>query len=295
MAGAVLTLLFVAYQLYGTGLAHDRDQRVLQAQFARRLASLPTTTATMAPVPSTPGTTAAAAAEPLPDCDGCVALIDIPRIGLHEVVVDGVGVGDLQKGVGHYPDTKLPGQPGNVAFAGHRTTYGHPFNRIDELEPGDPVLITTLAGVTYRYEMTDQQKLTPDHVEVLDDTPDNRLTMTTCHPKGSAEQRLVVTARLVTPLAPPAAPTEDAITSVPTLAPHRSLAGEDRPGLSGARSARLPAFEWGLLGAAVWAGAFVIGKRSGRRWTAYVVATPIFLVVLFVFFENFARLLPANV
>ncbi len=289
ISAGVLILLFVIYQLYGTGLAHDRDQRNLRAQFAHHLASTPTTT--VSPAPTAP-TTAAAAGETVPkDCEGCVALIDIPKIGLHEVVVDGVGVDELQRGVGHYPGTKMPGQAGNVAFAGHRTTYGHPFNRIDELEPGDPIMVTNLAGVTYRYEMMDQQKVTPDHIEVLDDTPDNRLTMTTCHPKFSAVQRLIVTARLASPLAPPAVSPVGGAASQPPP----SLASEDRAGLSGATTSRRPAIAWGILAGLVWLAGWAVGRWSGRRWTAYVIVTPAFLVVLFVFFENFARLLPANV
>jgi sortase A len=290
IAAGVLILLFVVYQLYGTGLAHDRHQRSLQAQFNRRLASEPTTTPTS--VPASPTTTAEPAESVPKDCGNCVALISIPKIGLHEVVVEGVGVEELQEGVGHYPGTKMPGQPGNVAFAGHRTTYGHPFNRIDELEPGDPIMVTTLAGVTYRYEMMDQQKVTPDHVEVLDDTPDNRLTMTTCHPKLSAALRLIVTARLVSP---PSPSTPSQVETAATTPPPRSLATEDRAGLSGATASRRPAIAWAILAICVWLAAWAVGRWSGRRWTAYAVATPLFLVILFMFFQNFARLLPANI
>jgi sortase A len=180
-----------------------------------------------------------------------------------------------------------------VAFAGHRTTYGHPFNRIDELEPGDPILVTTTAGVTYRYEMTEQKKVTPDHIEVLDDTPDNRLTLTTCHPKYSAEQRLIVTAKLVTPLAP--APPAAADATPPPPRRSQLASSDESAGLSGARTAQRPAVAWAILAASVWLAAWALGRWSGRRWTAYLVGAPIFLVLLFMFFENFARLLPANV
>ena len=293
MVAGVLILLFVVYQLYGTGLAHDRDQRQLQAQFGRRLAAAPTTTAPYAaPAGPTPSTAAVAGASAPDDCERCVALIAIPKIGLNEVVVEGVEVEDLKKGVGHYPDTKMPGQRGNVAFVGHRTTYGQPFNRLDELEPGDPILLTTLAGVTYRYEMMDQQKVTPDHTEVLDDTPDNRLTMTTCHPKRSAALRLIVTARLVTPVAADAA--LPAASPSPSSTP-RIMGGEDRPGLSGAATSRGPAIAWAILAICVWLAAWAVGRSSGRRWKAYLVAAPVFLVVLYLFFENFAQLLPANI
>ena len=284
-----LILLFVVYQLYGTGLAHDRDQRALKAQFGARLAAGPTPTVTSAFGASVPSTEPAEA-EPN-GCQGCVARINIPKIGLDEVVVEGVGVDELQQGVGHYPGTKMPGQPGNAAFAGHRTTYGRPFNRIDELEPGDPILITTLTGQIYRYETMDQTIVTPDHVEVLDDTPDNRLTMTTCHPKLSAAKRMIVTARLVTPTAAPAS----VLTGTPTSEPSRTLASEDRAGLSGDVASRRPAIAWGILTASVWLAAWAVGNWSGRRWTAYLVASPLFFVLLFFFLDNFARLVPGNI
>lgn len=281
----VLILLFVAYQLWGTGLAHARDQRDLRNRFTNELATtttLPSPAATPQPPP---------AAEDV--CAECVAVINIPKIGLDEVVVEGVGVEELKKGVGHYPDTKMPGEPGNAALAGHRTTYGHPFNRIDELVPGDPIIITTRQG-TFRYEVMEKKVVTPETVSVLDDTPDNRLTMTTCHPMYSAEKRLIVISKLVSPpVAPPAQ-----ITSASVPPPNRTqelAAGESPAGLSGVGATDRPAIAWGILAGSVWLAAWAVGRWSGRRWTAYLIGSPVFLIMLFMFFENFARLLPANV
>ena len=75
-----------------------------------------------------------------------MATIRIPKIGVDKAVIQGVGVPDLKKGPGHYPSTPLPGQPGNAAIAGHRTTYGAPFYRLDELAPGDKILVATKQG-----------------------------------------------------------------------------------------------------------------------------------------------------
>ncbi len=147
----VLILLFVVYQLWGTGLTHDREQKSLRAQFARQLAA----PAAADPAPSaTPTTevTSTTVAAALVEGDAA-AVIVIPRIGLDEVVVEGVGVEELKKGVGHYPDTQMPGEKGNAALAGHRTTYGHPFNRLDELNNGDEISVTTRAG-TFRYAVS---------------------------------------------------------------------------------------------------------------------------------------------
>ena len=287
----VLLLLFVVYQLWGTGLTHDRAQKSLRSEFAKQLAAPaaadPASTVAGAPTPAT--------TKPLPLLEGDAAgVIVIPKIGLDEIVVEGVGVEELKKGVGRYPDTKMPGEKGNSALAGHRTTYGHPFMRLDDLASGDEINVTTRAG-TFRYAVMEKKIVTPETVEVLDNTPDNRLTLTTCHPKYSAEQRLIVVAQLT---GPPIDEPELPAGTTPTTSPSRSselAAGLDRPGLSGGSAANRPAIAWGILAASVWLAAWAIGRWTGRRWTTYIVGAPIFLVILFVFFENVARLLPANV
>ena len=286
----VLLLLFVVYQLWGTGLTHDRAQRDLRAKFAQQLAG--PAAADPAPSPQTPTTTTL----PPPLVEGePAASIAIPKIGLDEIVVEGVGVEELKKGVGHYPDTKMPGESGNAALAGHRTTYGAPFNRLDDLVAGDVINVTTRRG-SFKYTVTEKKYVTPEDVWVLDDTPDNRLTLTTCHPKYSAEQRLIIFAALSGPAID--APPPSATPGTPTTTPPRSrelAAGGDRPGLSGAGAANRPAIAWAIIAASIWLAAWAVGHWTGRRWTAYIVGTPVFLVALFLFFENVARLLPANV
>ena len=288
----VLILLFVAYQLWGTGLAQDRAQRSLRVEFARKLAAA---APPANPVVTTPGAPAPPTTVPPRLVEGeSAGAIVIPKIGLDEILVEGVGVEELKAGVGHYPDTKLPGQKGNAALAGHRTTYGAPFNGLDELVAGDEIRVTTTSG-TFRYLVSEKKVVTPETIEVLDPTPDNRLTLTTCHPKYSAEKRLIVVAilqgaALDEPKVPPG--------TTPTTTPPRTselAAGLDRPGLSGAGATNRPAIAWGIIAACIWLAAWAVGRWTGRRWTAYIIGTPIFLVALFVFFENFARLLPANV
>ena len=282
------------------GLTHDREQRALRSKFTRQLA-IPGPVVDPAAAPSsTPTTAAPAATSTVPPelvQGGAAAVIAIPKIGLDEMVVEGVGVEELKKGVGHYPDTKMPGQRGNAALAGHRTTYGAPFNRLDDLVAGDAISVTTTAG-TFRYEVKEKRVVTPDEVSVLDDTNDNRLTLTTCHPKYSAESRLVVVAQLAgPPVDEPKTPVDSSASSSTAPVPRtRELAaGVERPGLSGAGAENRPAIAWGILAASVWLAAWAVGRWTGRRWTAYIVGAPIFLVVLFLFFENVARLLPANV
>jgi sortase A len=130
--------------------------------------------------------------------------IKIPKIGVDVVVVEGTTPAALKAGAGHYKGTPLPCEMGNVAIAGHRTTYGKPFNQLDRLGPGDKIDLTTPVG-TCEYVVTDRAPspnpftVDPGNIAIVANTPGERnLTLTTCHPKGSAKQRLVIRAHLVT-------------------------------------------------------------------------------------------------
>ena len=296
----ILILLFVAYQLWGTGLAEARSQKSLQHQFQQ--GSGPSTTTIpfegSSDVPIVTPTTAAAAPTSAPVVGNAVGIIDIKKIGVHKAIVEGVALANLQKGPGHYPGTPLPGQKGNAAIAGHRTTYGAPFFRLDELVPGDPIVVTTQQG-QYTYYVESSKAVSPNDVSVIDPTSDNRLTLTTCTPRFTASQRLVVSAVLgpnqTVAAAPPPAPAAVAPADSGTKPPAKlGLAGEDDPGLAGDANARGPAILWGLIAFAV---GFVIwlAGRHWKRWIAYPLGSPLMLLVLFLFFENINRLLPANI
>ena len=168
-------LLFVAYQLLGTNLVTNNEQKALAAELQTQWMS--------------------DVVEDTPDLGDGVALIKIPKIGVDRVVVEGVGVPDLKKGPGHYPGTAMPGQIGNTVISGHRTTYGAPFNRLDELEIGDEILVYDRTG-PFKYVVTENKVVKPSAVEVLDPSSDARLTLTTCHPKFSAKERLIIVAQL---------------------------------------------------------------------------------------------------
>ncbi len=279
IALGTLILLFVAYQLWGTGLAEARSQGKLRDQFEVALGAA-------GPVPARPEAADPPPTAPPPAPEGdAVAVLRIPRIGVEKLVVEGVRAADLKRGPGHYPTTPLPGQPGNAAIAGHRTTYGAPFNKLDELEPGDEILVTTRQG-RFRYEVTGSKVVRPTETSVLDPTTDNRLTLTTCHPRYSASRRLIVTAVLKPGTAPAPAAAAPVGRPVPTPA-------SDPAGLSGEGASNGPAMLWGLVAVAVATSTWAAG-RYWRRWPAYLAGGPVLLVVLFVFFENFSRLLPAN-
>ena len=125
----------------------------------------------------------------------------IPAIGVDRYVVQGVAEADLQMGPGHYPGTPLPGQAGNVAIAGHRTTFGAPFFRLNEVHGGDLVYLTDTLGTTWVYRVVSQFVVAPSDVAVLDPTRTPELTLTTCNPRFEATSRLVVRAVLLTHLA----------------------------------------------------------------------------------------------
>jgi sortase A len=154
--------------------------------------TVPRTTTTAPPTTAPPTT---APPQPVFAPGDPVARLEIPRIGVDEIVVSGVGVEELKNGPGHYPQTPLPGQPGNAAIAGHRTTYGAPFFNIDQLTPGDEIIATTFAG-RFVYRVTGTVVVAPTDVAVLAGTTDPRLTLTSCHPLYSASSRIVVTAQL---------------------------------------------------------------------------------------------------
>jgi sortase A len=288
----ILILLLVAYQLWGTGLYEARQQSKLKDQFARTLREAPKASSAPTTVTTKPGpaetsttTTTAVPAPPAPSGEA-IAILRIPKIGVDSAVIQGIERPDLRKGPGHYPLTPMPGQIGNAAIAGHRTTYGAPFYRLDELVAGDDIAVRTHVG-TYHYRVTQQQVVDPTFVAVLDPTPNATLTLTTCEPRYSARKRLVIHASLVAERSPPPAlpPTPAAVQQV-----KQKLTGA---GLSGARESKTLALWWGLIAAAVGAAWWLLFHRH-PRWTTWFAGVVPFLVVLFVFYSYLDRLLPAN-
>jgi sortase A len=125
--------------------------------------------------------------------------LEIPKLDVDVMVVEGTTPNALHAGAGHYVDTPLPGEAGNVGIAGHRTTYGKPFSRLDELRPGDKVVLTTPIGVNTYEIIWNPRAVGPWDWSIINNYPDHGrfLTLTSCHPEGSATQRLVTRARLV--------------------------------------------------------------------------------------------------
>jgi sortase A len=289
----LLLLLFVSYQLWGTGIYQARAQDDLKDQFRkeqRQAADAPPSTVAPPGESGTPTTTTLAPIAAPPEGDA-MGLIAIPRIGVDQAVVEGVDVDDLRKGPGHYPTTQMPGHEGNSAIAGHRTTYGAPFGDLDQLQIGDEIRVSTSQG-TFKYKVTEQRVVDPSEVSVLDPTPDPQrrghdlatLTLTTCNPKYSAAERLIIRAQLV--LQPGAVP----------LAPAKVAEGAKVTtigGLSGESSSRVPTLIWGLVTLAVGLLWWLLFHRH-PRWTTWLVGVVPFLASLFVAYTYLERLLPSN-
>ena len=290
----VLGLLFVAFQLWGTGVFQSRHQAALRQQLEQVLRAhhetLPARPVAGSAGPAPPKPVPAMAA---PAPGGPLGEIRIPAIGLDQVLVEGVGEAELSQAPGHYPGTPLPGEAGNAGIAGHRTTWGHPFYSLDQLAPGDPIVITTVQG-TFTYDMTGSQVVLPSDVAVLDQTSSPELTLTTCTPRYSAAQRLVVTAKLVSVVpAGPAAAVVPASGGRPTSAEARQAAQN----LASTSGDWVDALWWGLGCLAVAVVAVVVARRAGRPLHRRLVAATgalVFLFVLFFFFEAVSLLLPAS-
>lgn len=192
----VLLLLFVAWQLWWTDVVSDREAArvvaTLEDEFARAAG-----TGERLPAPGIP--------EGVGD-DGAFAIVRIPRFGADYArpLIEGTDRPVLALGLGHYVGTAGPGQVGNFAVAGHRTTYGRPFHDVDRLRDGDRVVVET-AGTVHVYEVTERDVVRPTDVEVIAPVPEEPgaaptqalITLTSCHPKYSATERFVVHGRLV--------------------------------------------------------------------------------------------------
>lgn len=220
----LVALLFVVYQLYVTDLLNAREQDQLSEQIEEEwLDTRPATPPETAPSEGSVGPAPVPAPAPIEVSLGQpFAVMYIPRLGddWRQVVVEGTAQVQLDRGPGHYVGAALPGEQGNFALAGHRVGRGSPFLDLDLIRPGDPIVVETV-DTWYVYRVlgdpatgdftTDpsgipgQQIVRPEDIEVISPTPGGPadgpasgayLTLTTCHPKYSAAQRLIIHARL---------------------------------------------------------------------------------------------------
>lgn len=270
-----------------------------------------------------------------------IGRIMAPSIGLDKYIVEGAAATELRSAIGRYRGTAFLGNKGNVALAGHRTTYGAPFGRIGELLPGDKINILTPVG-TAIYEVIDPvvasklwagtvreigggySVVGPSDEFVLADVGDNRLTLTACHPKFSAEERIVVVAQLIgepfAMLNPEFGKSIAQITTPPTLA-NGEVASETpvdpsldstepvfdpsanvvvapvviqslKVTLDGLPNQIAPSIVFALLTLVVMTAIAAASEKFGRL-RAYIFGSAPFFIVLWFFFRNLELLLPA--
>jgi sortase A len=124
-----------------------------------------------------------------------IGRLEIDSIGLEMVVMNGTDTSTLQRGPGRYPQTPLPGLGSTTGIAGHRTTYGAPFRKINEISDGDEIRVE-LPYAAFTYEVEKHEIVAPSDVEVVDPVGYERLVLTACHPLYSAAERYVIFARL---------------------------------------------------------------------------------------------------
>ena len=279
IGAGTLLLLFVVFQIFGTTYIQQQHQNSLRSSIdaTHTLDTVPSTVANLPPV-TVPTRTPPGSGAP-------VAVIAIPKINLNQVVVQDTQEGDLELGPGHYTDTPLPGENGNVGIAGHRTTWGRPFYNLDQMKRGDPIYIATDRG-TFVYSVTSSQVVDPTDLAVLDPTTGPTLTLTTCNPKYSAAQRLVVKATL----------TETIFSLSLHVAPASSggATTTTRPSPAPSSSTALMVIALGALTVALCLGAWLAARRFARPWLLYLVAAPFILVSLFAFFSALSSHLPAG-
>ncbi|MGH2727103.1 MAG: sortase [Actinomycetota bacterium] len=182
-------LFFVLYELVGTSAITKARQSDLQSDFQFTLDAIgdlpgPFTGELPIPRPSKPRSAV-----------NGIARLRIPRIGVNVIVVEGVTLERLAYGPGHYPSTADLDAKGVAAIAGHRTGWSAPFFNLDKLRPGDQVIVET-PHATYTYRMITSRVVSPSHSEVLQGNPrstaDKQLVLTTCTPKFTARDRLII-------------------------------------------------------------------------------------------------------
>ncbi|MGD9797528.1 MAG: class E sortase [Acidimicrobiia bacterium] len=161
----------------------------------------PTTTTVATPVPAVPAPPAAVpvslpvpVAPPDPEAPEPyveIGTIEIPKLGLRLAFAEGITMGTLDRGPGHWPGSAMPGEVGNAVVAGHRVTHTRPFRDIDDLVDGDEVIFETAAG-RFTYRMVGSEVVPPTGMYILDQTEARTATLFACHPPGSARYRYVV-------------------------------------------------------------------------------------------------------
>jgi sortase A len=257
---SLLVAAMIAFLFVFSGFAEARTQVGLRRRFQNDLSNL------RAPIGG------------VIDNGTPVAELDIPAIGVHQIVVQGTTSGALRDGPGHLRQSPLPGQEGNAVIFGRRSAYGAPFRHLSSLKPGDHIAVWTGEGQRTYIVAGVHTARAGNGAELVSDGS-NALTLVTSDPAFLASGRLIVTAHLVgAPFAPSADPT-------PVTRAELGLAGET--------DGILPLVLWLEVLLIVAVGATWLWRRW-TRWSAYLVCVPVVFAITWIVFENVTKLLPAT-
>lgn len=260
----IFGLVVVAYAVYlfiGSRLEYGRSQRQLMHALSARLA------AGRAPLGGRIS-------------DGTpVAVLEIPHLHLRVAVIEGTSGSLLRQGPGHLRTSPLPGQRGSSVLMGRRVGFGGPFRNLGDLRKGD-VIRTITGGGRSTYVVSSVRSAKSDGTNVLGKSPGNRLALVTSSPEVRAQRRLVVTATL---------------RSTPVLTPfgRSTEVNRNELGLQGDTSTVLPLLLWAELLLLAAVGSAWLYRRW-PSWSAYLVTTPVVLLLLFEVFDNLTPLLPST-
>jgi sortase A len=279
----LLMLGFVVYQLWGTGIKTQQAQNELAKEYEQLTATT---------VPSNPANSPEPALPNEVKRGDVVGRIVMPDIGVNKWIVAGATLDMLERGPGLFANTALPGQLGNSAIAGHRTSYGAPFSRIDQLDPGDDITVITPRG-TFTYAVKETKIVPATAVEVIDtvDPEKATLTLVSCHPRWTSRERIVVFADLVDSGDVVPTPATPLVTTDPgdELATFESGWFTDKGGIP-------HTIFWAFLLIGIWLLSTMLVRHRKTKWfIAYPVATLPFIFCLYFFYLNLSRLLPPGV
>lgn len=195
VTAGVVVGLFAVYSLFWTGVETADEQDALEAEFVASNGGSAGQATTNPDEPAEEQTSVE------PSTGDAYARISIPRLGddWSWVIVQGVDQRSLTRGPGHYPGTANPSEVGNFAVAGHRATYGEPFAYLDQVQVGDDIHVER-GGTQHRYEVTESFITLPSDTGVLLPVPGEPgvepiepiITLTTCNPRWSGAERLIV-------------------------------------------------------------------------------------------------------
>ncbi len=219
-----------------------------------------------------------------------VAALEIPAIGVRQVVVEGTAPEQQRGGPGHLRTTPLPGEEGNSVLLGHRTLFGAPFERLGELTAGDEIRVVTLSGA-FTYVVDDTRIVEPGDRDPTGPTTRDLLTLVTANPAYRADDQLVVHAELEgTPVAPGGPARAGA---APIVADRPASLEPSEGGREGAAAAWVGVLLWGEL--------LIIGIAATRllyrrwlRWPTWMLTTPVLAMVTLLFYESLSGLLPST-